>query len=277
MRQSSDTSQGSRRRIRRRHTRQFRRADGGRRLCPGGIAWALRSIWRSSTASSPACAAALDAAVTSTARDLTTGKIEPKDAKARFENIPLRKCRCRLRPRSARARFPRRRPDGKDGQGKRPRRCRPVLSAVRGARQGASRSKSAALYSDKTIEVAMMLDITGSMGGQKIKDLKTAANNALDAFLEGPGSEEAARARRDRALCGRRQHRQPRQQRLCRDQVHGFGTACGRRSAWPRRARRQGSTAARPSARAASNSPTPARPRPWSTATIGWNSVPVRR
>ena len=28
-----------------------------------------------------------------------------------------------------------------------------------------------------------MLGITGSMGGQKIEDLKAAANNALDAFL----------------------------------------------------------------------------------------------
>jgi hypothetical protein len=33
--------------------------------------------------------------------------------------------------------------------------------------------------------VAMMLDVTGSMGGQKIKDLKTAAKNAVDAFLDG--------------------------------------------------------------------------------------------
>lgn len=45
--------------------------------------------------------------------------------------------------------------------------------------------QSTALYSDKSIEVAMMLDITGSMKGQKIKDLKTAASNALDAFLGG--------------------------------------------------------------------------------------------
>ncbi len=44
---------------------------------------------------------------------------------------------------------------------------------------------SAAIYSDKKIEVAMMLDVTGSMGGQKIKDLKAAANNAIDAFLSG--------------------------------------------------------------------------------------------
>lgn len=41
------------------------------------------------------------------------------------------------------------------------------------------------LYSDKTIEVAMMLDVTGSMAGQKIKDLRTAAANAVDSFLGG--------------------------------------------------------------------------------------------
>src|SRR5438552_7204642 len=44
------------------------------------------------------------------------------------------------------------------------------------------------LYSDKTVEVAMMLDITGSMAGQKIKDLKTAAGNAVDSFLAGQDS-----------------------------------------------------------------------------------------
>ena len=42
-----------------------------------------------------------------------------------------------------------------------------------------------ALYSDKSIEVAMMLDVTGSMAGQKIKDLKAAASNAVDTFLGG--------------------------------------------------------------------------------------------
>jgi len=44
---------------------------------------------------------------------------------------------------------------------------------------------SAAVYSDRTIEVAMMLDITGSMSGQKIKDLKSAASNAVETFLAG--------------------------------------------------------------------------------------------
>jgi len=41
----------------------------------------------------------------------------------------------------------------------------------------------AAIYSDKQIEVAMMLDMTGSMKGQKIEDLKTAATNAVNSML----------------------------------------------------------------------------------------------
>lgn len=44
-------------------------------------------------------------------------------------------------------------------------------------------ASTTALYSDKTIEVAMMLDVTGSMAGQKIKDLQAAATNAVDSFL----------------------------------------------------------------------------------------------
>ncbi|CCV10827.1 conserved hypothetical protein [Mesorhizobium sp. STM 4661] len=46
-------------------------------------------------------------------------------------------------------------------------------------------ASTTALYSDKTVEVAMMLDVTGSMAGQKIKDLRTAAANAVDSFLGG--------------------------------------------------------------------------------------------
>ncbi|SJM34884.1 hypothetical protein BQ8482_540011 [Mesorhizobium delmotii] len=49
-------------------------------------------------------------------------------------------------------------------------------------------ASTTALYSDKTIEVAMMLDVTGSMAGQKIIDLRTAAANAVDSFLEGQDS-----------------------------------------------------------------------------------------
>lgn len=46
------------------------------------------------------------------------------------------------------------------------------------------RNTGAAVYSDKHIEVAMMLDVTGSMGGQKIKDLKDAATGAVGTFLD---------------------------------------------------------------------------------------------
>ena len=176
---------------------------------------------------------ALDAAVTSTARDLTTGKIDPKDARARFEVFLHANADCRLRSQDQLVLDTLVVDQTAKTVDAQPRMSTPTCSSrcSAQARAGVSRDKSAALYSDKTIEVAMMLDITGSMGGQKIEDLKTAANNALDAFLEGPGSQEAARARRDRALCRRRQHRQPCQQRLCRDQVHDFGAAGARRSA----------------------------------------------
>jgi Flp pilus assembly protein TadG len=50
----------------------------------------------------------------------------------------------------------------------------------------------AALYSDKQIEVAMMLDLTGSMEGQKIIDLRTAAKNAVDSFL---GNQDPSKPR----------------------------------------------------------------------------------
>ncbi|KAA3448503.1 hypothetical protein C7I87_21410 [Mesorhizobium sp. SARCC-RB16n] len=53
-------------------------------------------------------------------------------------------------------------------------------------------ASTTSLYSDRTIEVAMMLDVTGSMAGQKIKDLKTAAANAVDSFL---GSQDPNKPR----------------------------------------------------------------------------------
>lgn len=133
---------------------------------------------------------ALDAAVTSTARDITTGVIAEKDARKMVEtflmanggtafadadkivldDLSLDKVTKRL---SARASvevdlaFP-------------------VFTAASTQRIVVD---SAALYSDRKIEVAMMLDITGSMGGQKIKDLKSAAKNAVATFL---GKQNAA-------------------------------------------------------------------------------------
>lgn len=129
---------------------------------------------------------ALDAAVTSTARDITTGKIDVNDARDRVELF--------LKVNS----------DGDMIGGDRLVLDTLVVdkpsSTVEATAYvdvdlyfplfGASdirrvSNRSAAVYSDKKIEVAMMLDVTGSMGGQKIKDLKAAANNAIDAFLSG--------------------------------------------------------------------------------------------
>ena len=129
---------------------------------------------------------ALDAAVTSTARDITTGKIEAKDARDRVELFLTANT------------------DGDMIAGDRLVLDTLVIDKTNSTVEATAyvdvdlyfplfglsdqrrvSNASAALYSDKKIEVAMMLDVTGSMGGQKIKDLKTAANNAIDAFLPG--------------------------------------------------------------------------------------------
>ncbi|WP_394887933.1 pilus assembly protein TadG-related protein [Mesorhizobium sp. AaZ16] len=128
---------------------------------------------------------ALDAAVTSTARDLTTGAIEPEEARkmveaflgvnsdpkfATTEQFVLEQLVIDRMAKTIEATayanvnlaFP--------------------IFSTKDPRVSIT---SAAVYSDKTIEVAMMLDVTGSMGGHKINDLKTAAKNAVDAFLDG--------------------------------------------------------------------------------------------
>lgn len=129
---------------------------------------------------------ALDAAVTSTARDLTTGRIAEKDVRKSVEAFLMA---------NGSAAFTR--PDtltlesivvdtSANTVAARAHVDVDLLFPVFAT--GNSRRiavESAALYSDKRIEVAMMLDITGSMAGQKIKDLKAAANAALDAFLGG--------------------------------------------------------------------------------------------
>ncbi|TIT61555.1 MAG: VWA domain-containing protein, partial [Mesorhizobium sp.] len=66
----------------------------------------------------------------------------------------------------------------------------PLFSTGAMQRVGAS---TTALYSDKQIEVAMMLDITGSMAKRgnvnKIGDLKAAARNAVQTMLENQDSK----------------------------------------------------------------------------------------
>jgi len=131
---------------------------------------------------------ALDAAVTSTARDLTTGTIEEKDARTTVEaflkanstsrfstndhfvldNLVIDKT-ARTITATAHANvvlaFP--------------------LFNIDDPRVG---SESAAVYSDRKIEVAMMLDLTGSMkkdkDGDKLGDLQTAAKRAVKALLD---------------------------------------------------------------------------------------------
>jgi Flp pilus assembly protein TadG len=129
---------------------------------------------------------ALDAAVTSTARDITTGRIKPDDARTWVElflkangdptfmggdRLVLDKLTIDKVSNTIAATgyvdvdlyFP--------------------LFGLSDERR--VRNLSAAVYSDKKIEVAMMLDVTGSMKGDKIEDLKTAASNAVKQLLAG--------------------------------------------------------------------------------------------
>jgi Flp pilus assembly protein TadG len=138
---------------------------------------------------------ALDAAVTSTARDITTGAIKDIDARAvvdaflranggtgfasadaiSLDTLTLDKSTNRLAASASvdvELAFP-------------------VFSTAAVRRITVD---TAALYSDRKIEVAMMLDITGSMAGQKIKDLKSAAKNAVTSFL-GKQNPAAPRVR----------------------------------------------------------------------------------
>lgn len=128
---------------------------------------------------------ALDAAVTSTARDLTTGKVAIKDARALVEAFLSANSDTKFTNENAFVL------DSVtvDETAK-------TLVATASAHVDLAfplfttkdplvAVTSAAVYSDKTIEVAMVLDITGSMQGKKIADLRTAATNAVNTFLAG--------------------------------------------------------------------------------------------
>jgi Flp pilus assembly protein TadG len=128
---------------------------------------------------------ALDAAVTSTARDLTTGRIAEKDARGVIEafltanggigfaaadrivldGLTVDKATGAVRAQASVA--------------------VDLVFPLFGEPTRRVSTESAALYSSRRIEVALMLDITGSMQGQKLRDLKSAAKNAVTAFLAG--------------------------------------------------------------------------------------------
>jgi Flp pilus assembly protein TadG len=128
--------------------------------------------------------AALDSAVTSTARDLTTGVISedeaPKVVEAFLSANGLRayaeKGRLKLDELII------------DKTAKTVSAKASVELDVAFALFGAANlqkitAESAALYSDRKVDVAMMLDITGSMRGQRIIDLRNAAANAVQILL----------------------------------------------------------------------------------------------
>jgi Flp pilus assembly protein TadG len=126
---------------------------------------------------------ALDAAVTSTARDLTIGKTLPGDANASVVGFLAANTDAKF---SKQDRFVL---DSLTVD-----QTARTISATASADVAIAfplfsmlaphvRVDSAALYSDKSVEVAMMLDVTGSMKGGKISDLKTAASNAVDTLL----------------------------------------------------------------------------------------------
>ncbi|PTE08127.1 TadE/TadG family type IV pilus assembly protein [Mesorhizobium helmanticense] len=131
----------------------------------------------------------VDAAVTSTARDLTTGVIKEADASKsvqvfldanrtagilQADQIVLDKLTVDRTANTVRA-------DAHVDVGL----YFPIFGLESARRVTAS---TTALYSDKTVEVAMMLDITGSMkrSGKKDKigDLKAAAKNAVETMLQ---------------------------------------------------------------------------------------------
>lgn len=128
--------------------------------------------------------AALDAAVTSTARDLTTGVITKDEARgvveaflfangerAYAENGRLTLDKIEIDP------------VAKTVEAQASVELDLAFALFGAANQQKVTAQSAAIYSDKKVEVAMMLDVTGSMSGQRLRDLKVAAKNAVKLLL----------------------------------------------------------------------------------------------
>lgn len=128
--------------------------------------------------------AALDSAVTSTARDLTTGVITEEDAP---EVVTAFLTANGLKAFAQEGRLTL---DSLviDRQARTVSAVASVELDVAFALFGAANrqkitTESAAIYSDRRVEVAMILDVTRSMRGQKIRDLQTAAGNAVRQLL----------------------------------------------------------------------------------------------
>jgi Flp pilus assembly protein TadG len=128
---------------------------------------------------------ALDSAVTSTARDLTTGDIAEGDAKKMVMSF--------LEVNGGTGFAPANKINLDSLVVDHGKKTVTAVASVKvdllfpffGADVQKIAVKSAALYSDKTVEVAMMLDLTGSMADNgKIGNLRTAARNAVKMMLD---------------------------------------------------------------------------------------------
>lgn len=129
---------------------------------------------------------ALDAALTSTARDISTGHIKAKDAeKSALDFLLANAPGGFLIPGSVSfASFV---VDSKAGTINATVEAKTELSfpIFNSGSEYPIKVSSATIYADKQVEVAMMLDITGSMGGRKLLELKNAAKRAIGTFLDG--------------------------------------------------------------------------------------------
>src|SRR5690606_29140411 len=125
--------------------------------------------------------AALDSAVTSTARDLTTGVITTDEARGVVEAFLMANGQ-RAYAEEGRLTLDELVIDKtlKTVSAKASVELDLAFALFGTANHQTVTAESAALYPDRKIEVAMMLDITGSMRGQRIIDLRNAARNAVD-------------------------------------------------------------------------------------------------
>ena len=130
--------------------------------------------------------AALDSAVTSTARDISIGVIKPDDAE-KMIGIFLRANGQRAFSEGDRVQLESVTIDRfrKTVMAQASVEVDAVFPFFGKANHNKITTESAAMYSDRKIEVAMMLDLTGSMSGTKIRDLKSAATIAVETLLNG--------------------------------------------------------------------------------------------
>ena len=136
--------------------------------------------------------AALDSAVVSTARDLTTGAIRPEEAHEVVEAF-LMANGLRAYAEEGRLSLDELIIDrtARTVSAKASVELDVAFALFGSANHRKIQAESEALYSDRKVEVAMMLDITGSMRGQRIIDLRNAASNAVGLLLQNnrSGSE----------------------------------------------------------------------------------------